>query len=377
MCDTLAVKRGGAVWFAKNSDREPTEPQRVEFHPASKGGGRRRCTYIEIDEAPEKFAVLISRPDWMWGAEMGVNEAGVAIGNEAVFSRRVMKRGEALLGMDLVRLGLERAESAAAVVETITALLERHGQGGPAGYTNKGLRYDNSFLIADGCEIFVLETAGRSWVSKKVEAGWAISNGYSLGADFDRASQDFGGGDFRAANETWLMPRLACAAARASANIEAIEASGAAPMSLSALAALMRGHARGDGFAGGGNRDVCMHAGGVFRPSATTGSMIVRLVPGEPPRAAFTGAPNPCVALYRPVTFSPSLAATFTATLWEKGAALSARATRDIGFRANLRAAIAAQEPAILEAVERGDSGRAETLAHAWSGDWLEKSQAA
>lgn len=366
MCDTLAVKRGGAVWFAKNSDREPTEPQRVEFHPASKGGGKRRCTYIEIDDATERFAVLISRPDWMWGAEMGVNEAGVAIGNEAVFSRRIMKRGEALLGMDLVRLGLERAASATAAVDTITALLERHGQGGPAGYTNKGLRYDNSFLIADGCEIFVLETAGRCWVSKKVETRWAISNGYTLGADYDRASQDFAGGDFRAANATWLMPRLACASARAAANIAGLEARGAAPMSLSALARLMRGHARGDGFAGGGNGDVCMHAGGALRPSATTGSMIVRLAPGETPRAAFTGAPNPCVALYRPATFTPSVAAIFTPALWERGAALSARAARDPVFRANLRAAIAAQEPAILEAVETGDCDRAETLACQW-----------
>lgn len=377
MCDTLAVRRGGAVWFAKNSDREPTEPQRVEFHPASREGGRQRCTYIDIEGIPEKFAVLISRPDWMWGAEMGVNEAGVAIGNEAVFSRRIMKRGEALLGMDLVRLGLERAGSAAAAVETITALLERHGQGGPAGYTNKGLRYDNSFLIADGLEIFVLETAGRDWASKRVEETWAISNGYTLGADFDRASQNFGGGDFRAANEAWLMPRLACASARAAANINGIAASGAAPMSLSALAALMRGHARGDGFAGGGNRDVCMHAGGVLRPSATTGSMIVRLAPGEAPRAAFTATPNPCVALYRPAAFSPSPRAVSSKALWEKGAALSARAARDVGFREKVRAAIAAVEPAILDAVERGDIERAETLSRAWSGDWLEDLDAA
>lgn len=374
MCDTLAVKRGDVVWFAKNSDRQPAEPQRVEFHAAAKAGASRlRCTYIEIEQAPERFAVLLSRPQWMWGAEMGVNEAGLAIGNEAVFSRRVLKRGEALLGMDLVRLGLERAASAAAAVELITGLLERHGQGGPAGYTDKRLRYDNSFLIADGRDIYVLETAGRDWAVKRVEDAAAISNGYSLGADYDRASRTWRGGDFKAANEAWLMPRLACAAERATANRMGIKASGAAPMSLAGLAALMRGHAAGDGFDGGSNRDVCMHAGGPLRPSATTGSMIVRLAPGETPRAAFAGAPNPCIALYRPAAFAPPPGSVAASDLWEKGAALAARAARDAAFRARLRASIAEAEPALLGAAERGDVVRAESIARAWDAIWLEQ----
>ena len=95
MCDTLALKREGAVWFAKNSDREPEEPQRVEFHQSVTGdkSTRLRCTYIEIDQVPDRHAVVISRPDWMWGAEMGVNSAGVAIGNEAICSKKTLRRG--------------------------------------------------------------------------------------------------------------------------------------------------------------------------------------------------------------------------------------------------------------------------------------------
>lgn len=62
-----------------------------------------QCTYIQIPQVERTHAVVLSKPAWMWGAEMGANDQGVCIGNEAVWTREPVAPGEALLGMDLVR----------------------------------------------------------------------------------------------------------------------------------------------------------------------------------------------------------------------------------------------------------------------------------
>ena len=81
MCDTLGNVGRDRSFFAKNSDRSPNEVQILEYHRAKKGlSGMVSCTYLAIPQAEETYAVLLSRPDWMWGAEMGVNEFGLCIG---------------------------------------------------------------------------------------------------------------------------------------------------------------------------------------------------------------------------------------------------------------------------------------------------------
>lgn len=126
-CDTFVVlppltKHG--VVFGKNSDRPKGEVQDVVYIPANESSDpvkvslfRKvfinllfyifKCTYIEVESSGSTKAVILSKPSWMWGAEMGANECGVAIGNEAVYSNDNegdhdphVKR---LLGMDLVR----------------------------------------------------------------------------------------------------------------------------------------------------------------------------------------------------------------------------------------------------------------------------------
>ncbi|MFZ2871723.1 hypothetical protein, partial [Zavarzinia sp.] len=194
MCDTMVVPSsspGGTMLFAKNSDREGDEAQAIEIIPrrTHAPGALVHATYLSLPQVHETAALLICRPYWMWGAEMGVNEHGVAIGNEAVFSRLPPEDKPALTGMDLVRLGLERARSAEEAAATMIILIERHGQGGSGGHGHH-FPYDSAFLIADATTAFVLETAGRHWALERVTAARAISNAYSIGSRFDRLSAD-------------------------------------------------------------------------------------------------------------------------------------------------------------------------------------------
>ena len=170
MCDTLVALEAGRVFFAKNSDRDANEAQLLDWIPARRheSGTPLRCTWIEIPQVAQTHAVLLSRPFWMWGAEIGANEHGVVIGIEAVLARRSPPR-LGLTGMDLLRLGLERARTAQEAVETLTTLLETHGQGGGCGHEDRGFRYHNSFLIADHTGAHVLETVDRKWAVEAVE----------------------------------------------------------------------------------------------------------------------------------------------------------------------------------------------------------------
>ena len=129
MCDTMVVVGPGSVLFAKNSDRDPNEAQVLDWQPrdSHRAWAKVQCTWIEIAQVRQTHAVLLSRPFWMRGAEIGANEHGVVIDNEAVFTdQRYAKSG--LTGMDLLRLALERAASAGDAVGVITELLRSMGK---------------------------------------------------------------------------------------------------------------------------------------------------------------------------------------------------------------------------------------------------------
>lgn len=95
--------------------------------------------------------------------------------------------------MELLRIGLERARIAAEAVALMTEIIEEYGQWGAAkiGDPDDEGSYDNTFMIVDPNEAYVLETAGHRWVVKKLEDGfWAISNEPSLRDNWTSASAD-------------------------------------------------------------------------------------------------------------------------------------------------------------------------------------------
>ncbi len=195
MCDVLValapVTTGGVTLFAKNSDRPPTEGQLVEWSPARADPGPVRVTHIEVEPfGRATLPCVIARPAWGWGAEHGVNSAGVAIGNSTIYTT-LDPRGAppGLTGMDIVRLALERADSAAVAVDVIASLIARHGQGGSGhdpAIVPKGRPYWNAFVVADPATAFVIDTSGREWAMEEVVDVRAISNRTTIPA-FDAA----------------------------------------------------------------------------------------------------------------------------------------------------------------------------------------------
>lgn len=292
MCDTAGKINSGSAVFAKNSDRSPNEPQVNEFIEHRFHTEKElKCTYITIDQVPETNALVLSRPVWLWGGEMGVNEYGVCIGNEAVFTKG--KYGEdSLIGMDLLRLGLERGNSAKEALHVIIDLLEKYGQGGNCGY-DKDFHYDNSFLIMDRKEIYVLETAGKHWAYKRSLQA-SISNRLFLGEDGDEYSE--GRCDFKKVHSDFLFSTFSYAAKRRGMTCTY-------PLNSAQDGfRMLRQHSVSDPLCRGSVSSVCMHAGDLFADQ-TTASMVVELK--EDGMVIYlTGSSRPCLSIFKPHSFN-------------------------------------------------------------------------
>lgn len=324
MCDTAVVVCADRVLFAKNSDRDSNEAQLLEWQPrtAHAAGARLRCTWIEIPQQRETHAVLLSRPFWMWGAEMGANEHGVVIGNEAVFTReRVAEQG--LTGMDLLRLALERTTSAKQAVEEITRLAEEFGQGGGCGHESSRFRYHSSFIVADPDGAFVLETSARRWEVEEVHGARSISNGLTI--------EPF-------ASE--LGDRLRSGVADAGRRRACTEASARTARNVGDMMALLRDHGAGGEHPhyarrNGAMAGPCVHGGGLIASSQTTASWVAELT-GDGTRHWATGTAAPCTSLFKPVRVAEPLdlgpAPTDradAASLWWRHESLHRRVLRD------------------------------------------------
>lgn len=323
MCDTFVAlakaTKDGSVIFGKNSDREPNEAHEVVVLPAADyaQGGQLQCTYVSIPQVEHTHAVLLAKPFWIWGAEMGMNEHGVTIGNEAIFTKVPYETEGGLIGMDFLRLGLERAKTAWEALYTITDLLELYGQGGNCGFTHP-FYYHNSFLIADPGEAWVLETAGKQWVAKKVQDFGSISNAATIGKEWDLSSDDLipfamdrgwcrsrSEFDFAKVYSDLLYTTLSDARKRRSCTLTRLKES-RGRMTVRDAFDTLRAHGlrsnterRIDWAVTGA--EVCMHAGaGPVRNSQSTGSMVAHLT-GDLNTAWVTATSAPCTSIFKPV----------------------------------------------------------------------------
>ena len=188
-CDTMVAlpssTKYGQTLFAKNSDRPTEECQPLVQRPNTShaSGTVVRCQFIDLPQVPTTYAHVGSRPYWCWGYEHGFNEHQVVIGNEGLSSKWPEADEPKLIGMEILRLGLERGRTAAEAVDVMTGLVGEYGQGRFANAASVRT-YDNGYIVADPSEAYIIDTAGHEWAVKRVERSEGISNEHSVKKDW-------------------------------------------------------------------------------------------------------------------------------------------------------------------------------------------------
>lgn len=281
MCDLLCAlpaATGGPTLFAKNSDRPPHEVQVFEWWAPRVDQRVTPTTHVEVVAHPSAtYGVLGARPMWGWGMEQGVNDQGLAAGNATIYTTLDPRPfPDALTGMDLVRLVLERCATAAAGADLLEHLLTTVGQGG-SGHDGARRPYWSSFLLADPDEAYVVETSGATCAVDPVSGVRATSNRTTI-PEFTAAHAHP-----RQPVDTLVRPRL-----DASERVLARH-----PVTLDALMSHLRSHEGGaDGWT------VCMHVDGPGHREATTASMVVELASAAAAPVAHVLVGSPCQGTY-------------------------------------------------------------------------------
>jgi len=312
--------------FAKNSDRFANEGHVLLSFPRQTHDPDKelvQTTYKALPQVEETYTILLSSPFWLYGCEMGTNEFGVTIGNEAVFTKE-QERDEGLIGMDFIRLALERSKTASEALDCIISLLEQYGQGGnhhpPSSYVEK---YHNSWLITDSNEAWVLESADKWWIAEKVDDVRTISNALTIGTKYDRihsnlieyakekgyckSKKDFNWAKAftagRTDKRTWGGKGL-IRHDYTTRELKEKEGEINVPLMMSILRDHNIKETKKEKYwnpSKGGMDCICIHEKPLFVPTQTTASMISKLISEDTHVHWITGTSAPCTSLFKPV----------------------------------------------------------------------------
>jgi dipeptidase len=262
--------------------------------------------------------------------------------------------------MDLVRLGLERGETAEAAADAIIRLIEEHGQGG-SGFDGVDWPYNNSFLLADGTTGFLLEASGRNWALRRFTDRGSASNHTTIGTEWERLSEnceahareqgwwahDGERFDFASAyrDATTIPPFVSSGRYRATCDA----APEGKPADIGSLKALLRDHYGEDQIYRPGVDpsteeyfSICMHADSIGQ---TTASMIVELgADKDELTTCWIALGNPCMSVYLPVFPEADIPAALLAggkepseeSAWFRFKRLSELVAKDVSANAQL-----------------------------------------
>ena len=349
MCDSFVAlpvaTTTGTTLAAKNADCEINEAQAVLHLPRRRypEGATVRATHLVIPQARETHEVILDKSFWTWGGEIGLNEHGLAVGNEAIFSTATETQDGLITG-DLLRLMLERARTCDEAVEVFTKALEAFGQGGNCELRGNG-HFDSSYLVSDLTSAVIIETAGRHWAVRPVDGVGSIANAMTIGADWRRCSAGIPGNgagngsrvDFQARFEDLSRVADGGAHRRQSLTRSWLEAH-RGRIDLRCMADLLRQHGEGyDPAEGEVCTNICMHVGPYpSRYWQACGAMIMDAGPNGS-MAWVTATSGTCVSIFKPVYFGATMPDTgpmpresFTdGTLWWRHELLHRRAMAD------------------------------------------------
>jgi dipeptidase len=344
MCDTFvalpSVTRDKSVLFAKSADCEVNEANAIVRIPGKKHvkGETVRITHLVLPQAEETFEIFLTKAFWTYGCEIGINEFGLAMGEEAVFTTEMAEEKDGIIGPDLMRIGLERARNCREAIEIMTGLLEKYGQGGSAEMKGNS-HFDSSFLMSDTSEAYILETAGRKWAVKKVEEYDSISNMLGISTNWNSCSVKPGAEKTDWAKTFALLevPPTLGSPERQCVTYDMLKDS-SGQISAETMFNIMRHH--NDGYhpaTADAHRNICIHAGPQENRWWQADGVMVTDVDEHGILIWVTGTSGNCVSIFKPVFLGmdlPDIGPTPTEhfdprSLWWKHELLHRRAMAD------------------------------------------------